>query len=193
MAKALVEKVFAGEGSDHPGGNARRKPAGHGLRAPVPLCGAGQARLVRGVRQLRHHGRTARASCTSPPPLARTTTGCASDNGLPFVQLVDTQGCLTKETKWPGVFVKKADPLVLEDLEGAGTALRGRCPSAHDYPFCWRCDTPLLYYARAHLVHPHDRRAGQPAAQQPLHQLDARPHQGRPHGQLPGKRHRLGH
>ena len=68
-------------------------------------------------------------------------------NGLPFVNLVDTQGCLTQETKWPGVFVKKADPLVLEDLKERGL-LFAAIPFAHDYPFCWRCDTPLLYYPR---------------------------------------------
>ena len=68
-------------------------------------------------------------------------------NGLPFVNLVDTQGCMTQETKWPGVFVKKADPLILEDLKERGL-LFAALPFAHDYPFCWRCDTPLLYYPR---------------------------------------------
>ena len=63
------------------------------------------------------------------------------------MNLVDTQGCLTQETKWPGVFVKKADPLVLEDLKERGL-LFAAIPFAHDYPFCWRCDTPLLYYPR---------------------------------------------
>ena len=68
-------------------------------------------------------------------------------NGLPFVNLVDTQGCMTQDTKWPGVFVKKADPLILEDLKERGL-LFAALPFAHDYPFCWRCDTPLLYYPR---------------------------------------------
>lgn len=69
------------------------------------------------------------------------------ENGLPFVNLVDAQGCMTEETKWPGVFVKDADKLVLEDLKGRGL-LFAAVPFAHDYPFCWRCDTPLIYYAR---------------------------------------------
>ncbi len=69
------------------------------------------------------------------------------ENGLPFVCLVDTQGRMTAETKWPGVFVKQADPLVLADLKERGL-LFAALPFAHDYPFCWRCDTPLLYYAR---------------------------------------------
>lgn len=69
------------------------------------------------------------------------------ENGLPFVNLVDAQGCMTGETKWPGVFVKDADKLVLEDLSERGL-LFAAVPFAHDYPFCWRCDTPLIYYAR---------------------------------------------
>ena len=69
------------------------------------------------------------------------------ENGLPFVCLVDTKGCMTKETDWPGVFVKDADKLILDDLKRRGL-LFAAVPFAHDYPFCWRCDTPLLYYAR---------------------------------------------
>ena len=69
------------------------------------------------------------------------------DNGFPFICLVDTKGCMTKETDWPGVFVKDADKLILEDLKQRGL-LFAAVPFAHDYPFCWRCDTPLLYYAR---------------------------------------------
>ena len=68
-------------------------------------------------------------------------------NGLPFVNFVDAQGCMTEETKWPGVFVKDVDKLVLEDLK-ARDLLFAALPFAHDYPFCWRCDTPLIYYAR---------------------------------------------
>ena len=67
--------------------------------------------------------------------------------GISFCNLVDTQGRLTEETKWPGVFVKDADKLILEDLKASGK-LFAALPFAHDYPFCWRCDTPLLYYAR---------------------------------------------
>ena len=66
---------------------------------------------------------------------------------LPFVQLVDAQGCLTEETKWPGVFVKDADKLVLADLRERRLLIKAP-KFEHDYPFCWRCDTPLIYYAR---------------------------------------------
>ncbi len=66
---------------------------------------------------------------------------------LPFVQLVDAKGNMTKETPWEGVFVKKADPKVLKALEERN--LLFSAPSfEHSYPHCWRCDTPLIYYAR---------------------------------------------
>lgn len=67
--------------------------------------------------------------------------------GLPLVQLVDAKGEMTKETPWAGMFCKKADKEVLKDLE-----IRGLLFSApvfkHSYPHCWRCGTPLIYYAR---------------------------------------------
>ncbi len=66
---------------------------------------------------------------------------------LPFVQFVDTKGELTKETCYQGVFVKKADPLVLSDLEKMGK-LFSAPTFEHEYPHCWRCNTPLIYYAR---------------------------------------------
>ena len=67
--------------------------------------------------------------------------------GLPFVQFVDGQGNLTKETPYAGVFVKKADPMVLTDLDKEGK-LFDAPKFEHEYPHCWRCDTPLIYYAR---------------------------------------------
>ncbi len=66
---------------------------------------------------------------------------------LPFVQLVDGKGEMTKETPYAGVFVKKADPLVLKDLDEKGL-LFDAPKFEHEYPHCWRCDTPLIYYAR---------------------------------------------
>ena len=66
---------------------------------------------------------------------------------LPFVQLVDGKGDMTDNTPYGGIFVKKADPLVLEDLDKQGL-LFDAPKFEHDYPFCWRCDTPLIYYAR---------------------------------------------
>ena len=66
---------------------------------------------------------------------------------LPLVQLVDAKGCMTEETKWAGMFCKDADKEVLADLRERGL-LFAAPQFTHTYPFCWRCDTPLLYYAR---------------------------------------------
>ena len=66
---------------------------------------------------------------------------------LPFVQLVDEKGEMAAETPFAGVFVKKADPMVLKDLESRGL-LFDAPKFEHSYPHCWRCDTPLIYYAR---------------------------------------------
>ena len=66
---------------------------------------------------------------------------------LPFVQLVNGKGEMTEETSYAGVFCKKADPMVLKDLEEQGL-LFDAPKFEHSYPHCWRCDTPLIYYAR---------------------------------------------
>ncbi len=66
---------------------------------------------------------------------------------LPFVQFVDEKGDMTKETPFAGLFVKKADPEVLKDLDAKGL-LFDAPKFEHSYPHCWRCDTPLIYYAR---------------------------------------------
>ncbi len=66
---------------------------------------------------------------------------------LPFVQFVDGKGEMTKETPYAGKFVKDADPLVLVDLDKEGK-LFSAPKFEHDYPHCWRCNTPLIYYAR---------------------------------------------
>ena len=67
--------------------------------------------------------------------------------GLQFRIVVDAQGRFTAETQWPGVFVKDADKPILQALKDKGQ-LQAALPYAHSYPFCWRCDTPLLYYPR---------------------------------------------
>ena len=66
---------------------------------------------------------------------------------LPFVQFVDGKGELTAETPYGGIFVKKADPQIIKDLDAQGK-LFDAPKFEHDYPHCWRCDTPLIYYAR---------------------------------------------
>ncbi len=67
--------------------------------------------------------------------------------GLPFVQFVNGKGEMTEETDYAGLFVKKADPVIIEDLKKAGL-LFSAPKFEHEYPHCWRCDTPLIYYAR---------------------------------------------
>ena len=66
---------------------------------------------------------------------------------LPFLQFVNGKGEMTDNTPYAGLFVKNADPIILKDLEAEGK-LFDAPKFEHDYPFCWRCDTPLIYYAR---------------------------------------------
>ncbi|MGL5271006.1 MAG: isoleucine--tRNA ligase [Selenomonadaceae bacterium] len=66
---------------------------------------------------------------------------------LPFVQFVDSKGQLTEETDWAGMFVKDADPLIIRALKEKGLLFKAPV-FEHSYPHCWRCDTPLIYYAR---------------------------------------------
>ena len=70
------------------------------------------------------------------------------ENHLPFVQLVDTQGKFVEGTPWAGTFVKNTDEPIMADLKSRGLLLK-KMLYEHEYPFCWRCDTPLLYYARS--------------------------------------------
>ncbi|MCH5333161.1 MAG: isoleucine--tRNA ligase [Agathobacter sp.] len=66
---------------------------------------------------------------------------------LPFVQFVNGKGEMTEDTPFAGLFVKKADPEVLKNLDARGQ-LFDAPKFEHEYPHCWRCDTPLIYYAR---------------------------------------------
>ena len=66
---------------------------------------------------------------------------------LPFVQFVDGKGEMTADTPYAGTFVKNADPAILKDLDAEGK-LFDAPKFEHEYPHCWRCDTPLIYYAR---------------------------------------------
>ena len=67
--------------------------------------------------------------------------------GLPLVQMVDTKGEMTAETPWAGMFCKTADKEIIKALEESGLLFK-ILEFEHSYPHCWRCDTPLLYYAR---------------------------------------------
>ena len=81
------------------------------------------------------------------PAFGEDDSRVGRDYDLPFVQLVDAKGNMTDNTPYGGVFVKKADPMVLTDLDKEGK-LFDAPKFEHDYPHCWRCDTPLIYYAR---------------------------------------------
>lgn len=81
------------------------------------------------------------------PAFGEDDANVGRNYGLPLVQLVDAKGQMTKETPWAGMFCKDADKEVLKDLEQRGL-LFSAPKFEHSYPFCWRCDTPLIYYAR---------------------------------------------
>ena len=97
------------------------------------------------IRMLRCQ--TVPVSFISPPAFGEDDAKVGRKYDLPFVQFVDGKGELTEETPYAGLFVKKADPEVLKDLDKEGK-LFDAPKFEHDYPFCWRCDTPLIYYAR---------------------------------------------
>lgn len=81
------------------------------------------------------------------PAFGEDDSNVGKKYGLPFVQLVNTKGEMTEETPWAGVFCKKADPMIMDDLRERGLLFK-KLKFEHSYPFCWRCDTPLIYYAR---------------------------------------------
>lgn len=81
------------------------------------------------------------------PAFGEDDLNVSKQNNIPFIQFVDLNGNLTTP-KWNGIFAKKADPLIIEDLKERGLLFKKELYE-HDYPFCWRCDTPLLYYAKA--------------------------------------------
>ncbi|MEG1966329.1 MAG: isoleucine--tRNA ligase [Clostridia bacterium] len=82
------------------------------------------------------------------PAFGEDDSRVGRENHLPFVQLVDTQGKFVECTPWAGESVKVVNQKVLDDLQERRLLLKA-VPYTHNYPFCWRCDTPLLYYARA--------------------------------------------
>ena len=82
------------------------------------------------------------------PAFGEDDARVGKDNNLPFVQLVNEEGKFLKEvTDWAGVFVKDADEDIIKKLKQENKLLKAE-NYEHSYPFCWRCDTPLLYYAR---------------------------------------------
>ena len=157
MAEALLDKVLGKLGSEEtPAYEVLEKYVGKDLEykeyEPLFAC-AGEAAAK---QKKKAHFVTADNYVTMSdgtgivhiaPAFGEDDTRVGRDYDLPFVQFVDGKGDMTAETPYAGVFVKKADPLVLQDLDKEGK-LFDAPKFEHDYPHCWRCDTPLIYYAR---------------------------------------------
>ena len=139
MAKALVEKVFEGQEteieSEFPGESLRGMEYEPLYRFQEPDKKAWFVVCDNYVTMEDGTGIVHIA-----PAFGEDDNRVCRENGLPFINLVDTQGRFVEGTDWAGTFVKDADPLILKDLESRGL-LFAAVPFAHDYPFCWRCDT----------------------------------------------------
>ena len=156
LAEALCDRIFGKTEDGAPAYEvlSRMKGADLAGRAYRPLWEAtGRAAAAQGKRA--HYIVTDGYVTTSDgtgivhiaPAFGEDDARVGRDNDLPFIQFVDTHGNLTADTPYAGVFVKKADPLILADLEKAGLLFDAPV-FEHDYPHCWRCNTPLIYYAR---------------------------------------------
>ena len=157
MAEALLDKVLGKLGSEEtPAYEVLEKYVGKDLEykeyEPLFAC-AGEAAAK---QKKKAHFVTADNYVTMSdgtgivhiaPAFGEDDSRVGRDYDLPFVQFVDGKGDMTAETPYAGVFVKKADLLVLQDLDKEGK-LFDAPKFEHDYPHCWRCDTPLIYYAR---------------------------------------------
>jgi len=157
MAEALLDKVLGKLGSEEtPAYEVLEKYVGKDLEykeyEPLFAC-AGEAAAK---QKKKAHFVTADNYVTMSdgtgivhiaPAFGEDDSRVGRDYDLPFVQFVDGKGDMTAETPYAGVFVKKADPLVLQDMDKEGK-LFDAPKFEHDYPHCWRCDTPLIYYAR---------------------------------------------
>ena len=157
MAEALLDKVLGKLGSEEtPAYEVLEKYVGKDLEykeyEPLFAC-AGEAAAK---QKKKAHFVTADNYVTMSdgtgivhiaPAFGEDDSRVGRDYDLPFVQFVDGKGDMTAETPYAGVFVKKADSLVLQDLDKEGK-LFDAPKFEHDYPHCWRCDTPLIYYAR---------------------------------------------
>ena len=157
MAEALLDKVLGKLGSeDTPAYEVLEKYVGKDLEykeyEPLFAC-AGEAAAK---QKKKAHFVTADSYVTMSdgtgivhiaPAFGEDDSRIGRNYDLPFVQFVDGKGDLTAETPYAGIFVKKADPMVLQDLDKEGK-LFDAPKFEHDYPHCWRCDTPLIYYAR---------------------------------------------
>ncbi len=157
MAEALLDKVLGGLAEEgKPAYEVLETYAGKDLEykeyEPLFACAAKEAEK----QKLKGHYVTCDNYVTMSdgtgivhiaPAFGEDDANVGRRYNLPFVQMVNGKGEMTEETDYAGLFVKDADPLILKDLDKEGK-LFDAPKFEHDYPFCWRCDTPLIYYAR---------------------------------------------
>ena len=150
MAEALVDTVFANKEGEHPV-LERFKGKALEYREYEPLYPYAEGKIKKKAFYVMCDGYVTTSDGTG---IVHTAQAFGEDDArvcraydMPFVQFVDAKGNMTEDTDWPGTFVKDADPLILDDLKAAGKLFKAP-KFEHSYPHCWRCDTPLIYYAR---------------------------------------------
>ena len=150
MAEALVESVFANKEGEHP---VRERFKGKALeyREYEPLYPYAEGKIKKKAFYVMCDGYVTTSDGTgivhTAPAFGEDDARVCRAYDMPFVQFVDAKGNMTEDTDWPGTFVKDADPLILDDLKATGKLFKAP-KFEHSYPHCWRCDTPLIYYAR---------------------------------------------
>lgn len=150
MAEALVESVFANKEGEHP---VLERFKGRALeyREYEPLYPYAEGKIKKKAFYVMCDGYVTTSDGTgivhTAPAFGEDDARVCRAYDMPFVQFVDAKGNMTEDTDWPGTFVKDADPLILDDLKAAGKLFKAP-KFEHSYPHCWRCDTPLIYYAR---------------------------------------------
>ena len=150
MAEALVESVFANKEGEHPV-LERFKGKALEYREYEPLYPYAEGKIKKKAFYVMCDGYVTTSDGTgivhTAPAFGEDDARVCRAYDMPFVQFVDAKGNMTEDTDWPGTLVKDADPLILDDLKAAGKLFKAP-KFEHSYPHCWRCDTPLIYYAR---------------------------------------------
>ena len=150
MAEALVESVFANKEGEHPV-LERFKGKALEYREYEPLYPYAEGKIKKKAFYVMCDGYVTTSDGTgivhTAPAFGEDDARVCRAYDMPFVQFVDAKGNMTEDTDWSGTFVKDADPLILDDLKASGKLFKAP-KFEHSYPHCWRCDTPLIYYAR---------------------------------------------
>ena len=150
MAEALVDAVFANKEGEHPV-LERFKGKALEYREYEPLYPYAEGKITKKAFYVMCDGYVTTSDGTgivhTAPAFGEDDARVCREYDMPFVQFVDAKGNMTADTDWAGTFVKDADPLILDDLKKSGKLFKAP-KFEHSYPHCWRCDTPLIYYAR---------------------------------------------